>query len=154
MIFPIFRFLRAALATCVLLLSLGLSVGVAPAFAIEKSSAPETAEVYFIAPQDGETVEATFAVKFGLSGMGIAPAGIDRQNTGHHHLLVDRVELPDLDAPLPGGDPSVRHFGGGQTETELALEPGKHTLQLVLGNYMHIPHDRPVVSEPISVTVK
>ncbi len=125
-----------------------------PAIAIEKSPAPENAQVYFITPDNGETLDPTFEVKFGLEGMGVAPAGVDIKNTGHHHLLIDRAELPDLDQSLPAGDDTVRHFGGGQTQTELTLAPGDHTLQLVLGNYAHVPHDQPVVSEPITVTVK
>jgi len=148
------RFCRTAIVTCAASVALLLSLGIGPALAIDKSPAPDSAEAYFITPQDGDTVAATFPVKFGLSGMGIAPAGVDIKNTGHHHLLVDRAELPDFDAPLPAGDDSVRHFGGGQTETKLMLEPGEHTLQLVLGNYAHVPHDRPVMSEPISVTVE
>lgn len=129
------------------------AIGLNPALAIEKSPAPDNAKVYLISPQDGDTVPSTFAVKFGLSGMGIAPAGIDRPNTGHHHLLIDRAELPDLDTSFPS-TASIRHFGGGQTETELTLAPGAHTLQLVLGNYAHVPHANPVISEKISVTVE
>ena len=83
--------------------------------------------------------------------MGIAPAGTDRDNTGHHHLLVDAKELPDLTKPL-GKD--VKHFGGGQTETTLTLEPGTHTLQLILGDMTHTPHNPPVVSEKVTITVK
>lgn len=125
-----------------------------PAIAIDKSSAPENAQVYFITPENGEILDPTFEVKFGLVGMGIAPAGVDIKNTGHHHVLIDRAELPDFDKALPAGDDTVRHFGGGQTQTDLTLLPGEHTLQLVLGNYAHVPHDQPVISDPISVTVK
>jgi hypothetical protein len=114
-------------------------------------SAPN-AQVYLIEPQDGATVPATFAVKFGLVGMGIAPSGVDVANTGHHHLLVDTA-LPDLTSPLPSTN-GVLHFGSGQTETSLTLEPGSHTLQLVLGNYLHISHDPPVISQPVTVTVR
>ena len=117
------------------------------------SHAPEDAQVYIVEPADGATVPETFTVKFGLSGMELAPAGVDRENTGHHHLLIDRSELPDLNTSLPSTD-RVRHFGKAQTETSLTLEPGEHTLQLVLGNYLHVPHDNPVVSEPITVTVQ
>lgn len=117
------------------------------------SKAPEGAKVYFISPKDGDKVGRTFTVKFGLSGMGVAPAGIDRENTGHHHLLIGLDQLPDLGRPLPASD-KVIHFGGGQTETEVTLPPGKQTLQLVLGNYLHIPHDKPVMSEKITVVVK
>lgn len=117
------------------------------------SRAPGDARAYIVEPADGANVPETFTVKFGLSGMDLAPAGVDRENTGHHHLLIDRPELPNLTSSLPATD-RVRHFGKAQTETELTLEPGEHTLQLVLGNYLHVPHDRPVISEPISITVE
>ncbi len=111
------------------------------------------AKLYFIAPNNGETVPSTFKVIFGLSGMGVAPAGVNKDNTGHHHLLIDTEVLPDLTQPLAASD-KIKHFGGGQTETELTLSPGTHTLQLVLGNYLHIPHDKPVLSEKITITVE
>ena len=116
-----------------------------------QSASPDGATAYIISPENGATVEQTFTVKFGLKGMGIAPAGTDRDNTGHHHLLVDAKELPDLTKPL-GKD--VKHFGGGQTETTLTLEPGTHTLQLILGDMTHTPHNPPVVSEKVTITVK
>lgn len=119
----------------------------------ELSHAPETAKAYLIAPTDGQTVSQEFTVKFGLSGMGVAPAGVDKDGTGHHHLLIDVDELPSLTEPL-AATAEVKHFGGGQTETVLTLEPGEHTLQLLLGNYSHIPHDNPVLSDKISITVK
>ena len=117
------------------------------------SPSPEGAYVYIIEPQDGQEVAAPFAVKFGLVGMGVAPAGIDKANTGHHHLLIDLDELPELTAPLAATD-NIKHFGGGQTETLLILPAGEHTLQLLLGNYVHIPHDKPVLSDKIAVTVR
>lgn len=117
------------------------------------SSAPSGVNVYIINPVDGATVSPTFTVRFGLSGMGIAPAGIDRDKTAHHHLLIDTKVLPDLTKPLQATD-KVRHFGGGQTETEITLTPGKHTLQLLLGNYAHVPHDKPLMSKKITVIVK
>ncbi|GAB4530948.1 MAG: DUF4399 domain-containing protein [Pleurocapsa sp.] len=117
------------------------------------SQAPANAQAYIIEPTNGETLPQTFKVKFGLSGMGIAPAGVDAPNTGHHHLLVDRQELPDLTASLPATE-AILHFGKGQTETELTLPPGEHTLQLVLGNYAHIPHEQPVISEKIAIKVR
>ena len=116
------------------------------------SSAPENARAYIIEPSDGETLPETFTVKFGLSEMELAPAGTDKANTGHHHLLIDRPEF-ELTASLPSTD-RIRHFGKAQTETELTLPPGEHTLQLILGNYAHVPHDKPVMSEQITVTVK
>ena len=117
------------------------------------SHAPEDAQVYIAEPVDGATVPETFTVKFGLSGMDLAPAGIDEPNTGHHHLLIDKEDLPELNVSLPATE-QIRHFGKAQTETELTLEPGKHTLRLVLGNYLHVPHDNPVISEPIEITVQ
>lgn len=123
------------------------------AHAVDLSPAPESATAYIISPSNNETVSSPFLVQFGLSGMGIAPAGIDRPNTGHHHLLIDVDELPSLTEPLQGSE-QVLHYGAGQTETELSLTPGSHTLQLVLGNYSHIPHDHPVISEKVVVTVE
>jgi hypothetical protein len=110
------------------------------------------AEVYFISPQDGDKVSGEVNVRFGLRGMGVAPAGVEAANTGHHHLLIDMDTLPPLDTPLPKSE-QLRHFGGGQTETTLSLAPGEHTLQLLLGNYSHIPHNPPVMSEKITITV-
>jgi hypothetical protein len=98
-------------------------------------------------------VGETFTVRFGLKGMGVAPAGFFKENTGHHHLLVNAESLPAMDTPMPMSD-SLKHFGGGQTEVELTLPPGEHRLQLVLGDYLHIPHQPAVISEEITVTVK
>jgi len=117
------------------------------------SKSPEQAKVYFIEPLDGQTVSSDFTVKFGLSGMGVSPAGIEKKNTGHHHLLIDGKKLPDMHKPLPATK-HIKHFGGGQTETTLSLAPGKHTLQLLLGNYAHVPHDKAVLSKKITITVK
>lgn len=116
-----------------------------------RTPAPEGAAVYIISPVDGDTVPTTFTVHFGLKGMGVAPAGTDKEGTGHHHLLVDGKAMPMLDQPM-GSD--IKHFGGGQTETELTLEPGEHTLQLILGDMAHVPHDPPVASEVITITVQ
>ncbi|WP_440874928.1 DUF4399 domain-containing protein [Thalassotalea sp. PLHSN55] len=118
----------------------------------EKAHAPK-ASVYIISPQNGATVSSPVKVTFGLSGMGVAPAGVERKNTGHHHILIDTDTLPDLTKPLPATD-KIKHFGGGQTETTLNLSPGKHTLQLVLGNHAHVPHKQPVMSKKITITVK
>ena len=120
---------------------------------LPKTKSAPGAKVYIISPAHGEEVGKTFSVKFGLKGMGIAPAGIKFENTGHHHLLVDVDELPDLDKPLESTE-KILHFGKGQTETTLTLEPGNHSLQLVLGDYLHIPHDKPVISQKIWITVK
>ena len=124
-----------------------------PAFAADRTPAPPGAVVYFIAPADGETVANPVTVRFGLKGMGVAPAGVDKDNTGHHHLLIDVAGLPPLDEPIPADD-QHRHFGGGQTEVTLDLPPGTHTLQLLLGDQNHIPFDPPIVSDQITITVQ
>ena len=116
------------------------------------SRAAVAAEAYIVAPRDGEAVSNPVTVVFGLRGIGVAPAGVMQEGTGHHHLLID-TGLPDLDKPIPTDD-QHRHFGGGQTEVTLELEPGTHTLQLLLGDYAHIPHTPPVVSAPITITVE
>jgi hypothetical protein len=109
------------------------------------------AKAYIVSPSNGETVSTTFKVIFGLKGMGVSPAGVEKENTGHHHLLIDMESLPPLDQPLGA---EVKHFGGGQTETTLTLPPGQHTLQLILGDHLHTPHNPPVVSDPITIEVK
>jgi len=126
---------------------------VASGEAVGPTPAPEDAVSYFISPTDGDVVSDSVTVRFGLRGMGVAPAGVQVNNTGHHHLLVDVETLPDLTQPMPS-DASHIHFGGGQTETVLVLEPGTHTLQLVLGDHVHRPHDPPVMSERITITVE
>jgi hypothetical protein len=138
------------LFTCTLTLTLlaGLAIAQVP-----KTKAPEDAMVYIQSPKDGETVASPVTVRFGLKGMGIAPAGVNQPNTGHHHLLIDVEKAPDFNAALPVTD-NIKHFGAGQTETALTLPPGKHTLQLVLGDYLHIPHEKPIVSQKITITVK
>ena len=113
--------------------------------------APEGAAVMIISPKDGDVVGKEFVVHFGLSGMGVAPAGTDNANAGHHHLLVDQTSLPPEGKPM--GKPPV-HFGGGQTQTTLTLEPGKHTLRLIMGDMIHVPHNPPIVSELITIEVK
>jgi len=111
----------------------------------------EGSQAYIVSPKDGDTVEKTFTVVFGLKGMGVAPAGTEKEHTGHHHLMIDKAELPPEGLPL-GTD--VKHFGKGQTETTITLEPGTHTLQLILGNHLHVPHTPPVISEKITITVE
>jgi hypothetical protein len=128
------------------------AVAPAPAPAIARKPAPPGAVVYIIEPADGATVTSPVHVVFGLKGMGVAPAGTDRPDTGHHHLLID-VDLPPLDQPIPN-DEQHRHFGAGQTETELTLSPGKHTLRLLLGDYLHVSFDPPIVSEPVTIEVR
>jgi len=110
------------------------------------------AELYFISPTDGQTAQNPVVIRFGLKNMGVAPAGSNIENTGHHHLLID-TGLPALDLPIPS-DKNHRHFGGGQTETSLELSPGTHTLQLLLGDFSHIPHKPTVLSAPITITVE
>lgn len=120
----------------------------------ERSAAPEGAEVYFISPEAGATVESPVTVRMGLSGMGVAPAGTEREGSGHHHLLVDTpLDEVDLDQPLPSSE-TLRHFGGGQTEVELELSPGEHTLQLLFMDAGHMSFDPPVTSEAITITVE
>ena len=133
---------------------LGLSILAALAAAQERSAPAANAEVYFISPTDGAVVQGPVTVRFGLKGMGIAPAGVKFDNTGHHHLLVD-TDLSEvkLDAPLPATD-KILHFGKGQTETTLTLSPGKHTLQIVLADYLHVSFDPPLHSKKITITVK
>lgn len=125
----------------------------APALALAggRTPAPPGATLYFIQPNDGETVTSPVTVKFGLQGMGVAPSGVAKEHTGHHHLVVD-ADLPPLDGPIPSSE-HYRHFGGGQTQTTLELAPGEHTLQLVLGDAGHVPHGPPVVSERITIRV-
>jgi len=113
---------------------------------------PEGASVYIVTPAHGEVVSSPVKIVFGLSGMGVAPAGMDKTNTGHHHLLVDTA-LPDLGTPIPSDD-RYRHFGGGQTEVVIELAPGKHTLQLLFADYTHSAHIPPVMSEQITITVR
>ncbi|WP_420492989.1 DUF4399 domain-containing protein [Sedimenticola selenatireducens] len=116
-----------------------------------RSKSPTGASVYIVSPTNGSTVSSTFTVIFGLKGMGVAPAGTEKEATGHHHLLVDGKMMPPLDQPL---GKEIKHFGAGQTETELTLSPGPHTLQLILGDKGHIPHDPPVVSQIVTINVQ
>ena len=122
-----------------------------PAQAVMRTSAPAGAEAYIIEPADGAAVASPFTVAFGLRGIGVAPAGINLPNTGHHHLLIDR-ELTNFDSPIPADSQHV-HFGLGQTETTVELAPGRHELRLVLGDHLHMPHDPPVMSDVVTITV-
>ena len=121
-------------------------------WAQERTPSPPGAEVYFISPKDGATVTSPFLVQFGLKGMGVAPAGVKFANTGHHHLLIDSDPPTDLSAPLTADDQLI-HFGKGQTQAIVTLPPGKHTLQLLLGDQAHRAHNPPVFSKKITVTV-
>jgi Domain of unknown function (DUF4399) len=134
------------------LLALGIGMGVAIAAELPRSPAPNEVVLYIISPKDGESVTSPVTVLFGLRGMGIAPAGVAMENTGHHHLLID-TDPPPLSLPIPSDDNHV-HFGKGQTEAVVKLAPGRHKLQLLLADHLHIPHDPPVMSKPISVTVQ
>lgn len=135
------------------LLSLLLAPAIALAGPLPRTPAPAGAKLYFISPESGAKLKSPVIVRFGLSGMGVAPAGIAKEATGHHHLLVDVTTLPPMDLPIPN-DANHRHFGGGQTEVSIELAPGKHTLQLLLGDANHIPHEPPVMSEAISIEVE
>lgn len=119
-----------------------------------RKPAPEGAWLYIISPENGATPKSPVTARFGLSGMGVAPAGMAKEKTGHHHLLIDTdVRTVDMSKPLPTTD-RIRHFGGGQTEARLDLPPGRHTLQLVLGDDNHVPFEPPLMSEKISITVQ
>lgn len=133
------------------ILTMALALAV-PALAADRAPAPAGAAVYFITPADGETVSSPVTIRFGLKGMGVAPAGSDKPNTGHHHLLIDTPGLPPLDEPIPANE-HHKHFGGGQTEVTLDLPPGTHTLQLMLADQNHISFDPPLVSDRIMITV-
>ena len=129
-----------------------LALAATVVWAQDRTPSPAGAEVYIISPKNGAKVSSPFVVEFGLKGMGVAPAGVKIENTGHHHLLIDTDAPADLNAPLPSSD-KVMHFGKGQTQTTLPLPPGKHTLQLLLGDNGHVPHNPPVISKKITVTV-
>jgi len=121
--------------------------------ALPRTTSPNGAGVYIISPPNHGSVRHTFSVRFGLKGMGIAPAGVDKPNTGHHHLLIDIDQLPPLDLPLAASDKLI-HFGGGQTETTLTLAPGWHTLQLMLADKNHVPFNPPLISRKIRFFVR
>ncbi len=110
-------------------------------------------KVFFISPSDGDVVTSPVAIKFGVTGMEIVPAGIDKPESGHHHLLVNVDELPNMKMPIPA-DKNHLHFGKGQTEATIDLPKGKHALQLLLGNYLHVPHSPPLISKKIEIIVK
>lgn len=119
--------------------------------AIELTPSPTNASVYFISPNNEESLNGKVNVKFGLKNFGVAPAGIQIQNTGHHHLIID-AELPPFNMPIPA-DKNHVHFGKGQTEVELELSKGEHTLQLLMGDFRHIPHDPPIYSKRIKIFI-
>ncbi|MFO1073304.1 MAG: DUF4399 domain-containing protein [Geminicoccaceae bacterium] len=136
------------------IITLGLAAcligAVAPVQAAEP--APPDAKLYIIWPKDHQTIPGgKFWLRMGLRGAGIAPAGVHKEGTGHHHLLID-TDLPPLDEPIPNNANHL-HFGAGQTEVRIELPPGTHTLQLILGDADHVPFNPPIVSEKITVTV-
>jgi|SRR6516165_3705318 len=151
--------IAAAVLIAVPLVIIPLAIAQAPAgapaaaAALPRTPAPAGAAVYIISPKDGATVRNPVLVQFGLKGMGVAPAGIKFDNSGHHHLLIDSAPPSEMGIPLPATDKIV-HFGKGQTETTLNLSPGKHTLQLLFADLNHIPHSPPVLSQKITITVK
>ncbi len=140
---------KQTMKTLVCLVSIVLSFTTLASDLVSKS--PEGAEVFIISPKNDEVVKPTFTIEFGIKGMDVSPAGIKKENSGHHHLLVDGEKLPSMDLPLGS---EVTHFGKGQTKTTITLSKGKHSLQLILGNYLHVPHDPAIVSKVIKVIVK
>jgi hypothetical protein len=143
--------IRHTIAALTIAAPLVLAGMTAQAADLPATPAPEGAKAYIISPANGAIVPQTFTVRFGLKGMGVAPAGVANPKAGHHHLLIDKTELPPPGKPM-GQD--VKHFGGGQTEAEITLPPGPHTLQLIMGDMNHVPFDPPVVSDKISITVE
>jgi hypothetical protein len=119
---------------------------------IERTASVEGAKVFFITPADGATVANPISIEFGIAGMDVVKAGNDQANSGHHHLLID-TDLPDLGLPIPADEHHV-HFGDGSTSTQISLPPGEHKLQMLLGDYLHIPHNPPLTSAQITITVE
>jgi hypothetical protein len=133
--------------------ALVLAASVGAVHAQDRTPAPKGAKVFFVGLKDGATVSNPVTVKFGIKGMTLAPAGTATPNTGHHHLFIDTDVPADLSKPIPAIPDKVVHFGKAQTETTLTLPPGKHTLQLLLGDQNHIAHNPPVISKKITITV-
>ena len=128
------------------------AVVVDEAAGLPRTASPPGASVFFITPEDGATVSSPVTIEFGIEGMSVAPAGVNDEHSGHHHLLVD-TGLPPLNLHVPA-DPNHIHFGDGSTSTELTLDPGQHSLLLLLGDHLHIPHEPPVSSQTITITVE
>lgn len=135
------------------LLCTALVLAGAQAFALDQETSPKGAKVSISSPADGAVVENPVKVTFSIENMTLIPAGTKHPDSGHHHLLVDVDKLPPMNQPIPADKQHI-HFGKAQTETELTLTPGKHTLQLLLGDHFHRPHNPPVMSKPITITVK
>jgi len=142
---------RLTLQSAVTLLALLGFAGTA--WSADRTPSPPGAEAYFIGLADHAKVHSPLVVRFGLKGMGIAPAGIVMENTGHHHLFIDTPLPADMNQPIPAVEGKVIHYGKGQTEAELTLTPGEHTLQLLLGDAKHVPHEPPVASKKLTITV-
>ncbi len=140
------------LARCLVIIAGAISLNTIALSVLAQESEGAGARAYFISPADGDTVSSPIDIVFGLSGMGVAPAGVDFPNTGHHHVLIDLDTMPPMDQPLPANE-NIVHFGLGQTEAQIELSPGLHTLQMVVGNMLHTPHETPVVSDKITITV-
>lgn len=126
--------------------------GEAPATGLPRTPAPDGARVWFVAPADGDTVTNPVVIEFGSEGVDIVAAGVDEPASGHHHLIID-AGLPDLNLPIPANEQYI-HFGDGSSRTERSLPPGTHTLQLLLGDHLHVPHDPPIHSDIITITVE
>ena len=125
----------------------------APIQSYTESYSDKNKRLFFITPSNGEEVTNPVTIKFGILGMEIVPAGKDKPMSGHHHLLINVEKLPNMKSPIPA-DKNHLHFGKGQTETQLNLPSGRHTLQLLLGDYMHVPHEKPLISDKIEIIVK
>ena len=121
--------------------------------AMATTPAPEGAKASIVSPANGATVSSPVTVVFGLEGMGVAPAGVDKPKTGHHHLLINVMDMPAAGQPIPADD-THKHFGGGQTQVSIDLPAGTHTLQLLLGDMNHVPHNPPIAAEKITSMVK
>lgn len=135
------------------LFAIGVTTSATAQVEIPRTDSVEGTEVYLISPQDGDVIEGPVTIRFGVKGMGIAPAGIPFPETGHHHLLINVTDLPPMNMPVPTDD-NHRHFGKGQTEVTLDLPAGTHTLQLLFADHNHIPHEPPVISDKITITVR
>ena len=118
--------------------------------ALPRTESADGASVFFITPANGETVSGPVRIEFGIDGMDVVKAGVSQPHSGHHHLLID-TDLPDVGLPIPADEHHI-HFGDGSTSTEISLPAGQHTLQMLLGDHLHIPHDPPLVSEPLTIT--
>jgi hypothetical protein len=125
----------------------------APIQSYTESYSDKNKRLFFITPSNGEEVTNPVTIRFGIVGMEIVPAGKDKPMSGHHHLLINVEKLPNMKSPIPA-DKNHLHFGKGQTETQLILPSGRHTLQLLLGDYMHVPHEKPLISDKIEIIVK